>query len=52
MCYIHPQDLDPNRPHLDGISWHNYWGLKKAYKKFESLLKNFNFTSARDILEL
>lgn len=52
MCYIHPQDLDPTRPHLDGISWHNYWGLKTAHKKIEHLLKNFSFSSARDVINL
>ena len=52
MCYIHPQDVDPFRPKLPGTSWHNYWGLKSAPKKLEYLLKNFIFTSAREILNL
>ena len=52
ICYIHPQDLDFNRPHLKGTSWHNYWGLKNTYKKLESILTNFNFSSARDVLNL
>jgi len=50
-CYIHPQDLDYNRPRLDGLSWHNFIGLKKSKEKFESLLKNFKFHSVRDIME-
>ena len=50
-CYIHPQDLDHNRPRLNGLSWHNFIGLKNSKKKFESLLKNFKFYSVRDIME-
>ena len=52
ICYIHPEDLDFNRPHLEGTSWHNYWGLKNAYKKLESILTTFNFSSACDVLNL
>lgn len=50
MCYIHPKDLDPHMPHISEYGWHYYWGLGGATKKFESLLKNFRFHSARDIL--
>ena len=50
-CYIHPQDLDYNRPRLNGLSWHNFIGLKNAKQKFESLLKNFRFYSVRDVIE-
>ena len=52
VCYIHPQDLDFDRPHLEGTSWHNYYGLKNTHKKLESILTNFNFSSARDVLNL
>lgn len=51
-CYIHPEDLAPDRPRLPGYTWHYYYGLKGAAKKFESLLKNFKFTSAREVLAL
>ena len=50
-CYIHPQDLDYNRPRLNGLTWHNFIGLKNSKKKFESLLKNFKFYSVRDVME-
>lgn len=50
MCYIHPKDLDPGMPRLPEYAWHYYWGLKGAYKKFESLLKNFEFSSVREII--
>ena len=52
MCYIHPQDLDPNRPKLKGTAWHNYWGLESARKKIKHLLENFKFSSARNELNL
>lgn len=45
MCYIHPKDLDPNMPHIEGYGWHYYWGLENALRKFETLLKNFTFSS-------
>jgi len=38
MCYIHPQDLDPSRPHLPRTAWHNYWGLNNTYKKILFIL--------------
>jgi|TARA_B110000467_G_C18277813_1_gene456571 polysaccharide deacetylase family protein (PEP-CTERM system associated) len=52
MCYIHPQDLDPQRPKLPGTSWHNYYGLKNSTTKIISLLKEFKFRTARDVLKL
>lgn len=52
MCYIHPKDLDSNMPCIPEYSWYYYWGLKNAAKKFESLLKNFHFSSVRDVMFL
>jgi hypothetical protein len=43
MCYIHPEDLSPDRPRLTGYRWHYYWGLDRALKKFEALLRTFGF---------
>jgi len=37
-------------PRLKEYSWHFYWGLNNSLKKYESLLKNFKFTSVREIL--
>lgn len=51
-CYIHPWDFDPNIPHLEGTKWHYYVGLDSSARKMESLLKNFNFSSARDVIKL
>jgi hypothetical protein len=48
--YVHPHDLDPAKPHVPGAAWHNYWGLKGAAKKLESILKSFRFSSAREVM--
>jgi polysaccharide deacetylase family protein (PEP-CTERM system associated) len=50
VLYVHPEDLDPERPRLPGYSWHYYWGLKGAKKKLESIIKNFRFSSMREVL--
>jgi len=48
MFYIHPKDLDVGMPKIDSYNWHYYYNLKNGKKKFESLLKNFKFSSVRD----
>ena len=48
MCYVHPKDLDPETPRIPEYSWYYYWGLDNSKKKFESLLKNFSFSSVRE----
>jgi peptidoglycan-N-acetylglucosamine deacetylase len=50
IFYVHPHDLDPAKPHVPGAAWHNYWGLEEATKKTESVLKNFRFGSALEII--
>jgi polysaccharide deacetylase family protein (PEP-CTERM system associated) len=52
MCYIHPEDLAPDRPRIPSYTWHYYYGLKGALEKFESLLKNFRFSSVQEVVEL
>ena len=48
MFYIHPKDLDVNMPKIHSYSWHYYYNLKNGKNKFESILKNFKFSSVRD----
>ena len=48
IFYIHPKDLDPKMPRISEYAWHYYWRLNSATKKFESLLKSFEFSSVRD----
>jgi polysaccharide deacetylase family protein (PEP-CTERM system associated) len=52
MCYIHPEDFAADRPSIPGHTWPYYWGSGSAAKKFESLLRSFKFSSAREVLEL
>jgi len=48
MCYIHPHDIDPLRPRIQGVRSRAYWGIKNSMRKFETLLKEFNFCSVRE----
>jgi polysaccharide deacetylase family protein (PEP-CTERM system associated) len=50
--YIHPKDLDVDMPKIDSYSWHFYYGKRNIIKKFEKLLKEFEFTSIKDFLGL
>lgn len=50
MFYLHPKDLDRNMPKVKGYSWHFYYGKRNIIQKFENLLKEFEFTTARDVL--
>ncbi len=50
VIYIHPHDLDPYKPRLPENPRRAYWGLRGAKKKFESLLKSFKFSSARELI--
>src|SRR5918994_1127758 len=52
IFYIHPKDLDQNTPRIAGYAWHNYWGLKEAANKFRSILEDFKFSSAQEVLAL
>ena len=52
MMYIHPKDIDPEMPKIKGYNWYYYYNLKKAFGKFEELLQDFNFSSAKNILKL
>ena len=52
MMYIHPKDIDPLMPKIKGYNWYYYYNLKKAFKKFEKLLQDFKFSSAKNILKL
>jgi polysaccharide deacetylase family protein (PEP-CTERM system associated) len=50
VVYLHPRDIDSHTPVVPGYDWHYYWGLNKAGKKLEILLRGYRFTSARDLL--
>ena len=52
IFYIHPKDLDPEMPKIKEYSWDFYYGKKNIVKKFERLLCDFKFTTAKKVLEL
>jgi len=52
MCYIHPKDLDQDMPKISQYNWYYYYGLQKALKKYERLLKDFKFESVREALRI
>lgn len=52
MLYIHPKDLDPEMPRIKEYNWYYYYNLKSAVKKFEKLLKDFKFGTAKEVLAI
>ena len=52
MFYIHPKDLDPHMPKVKEYGWHYYYGKRNIRKKFEKLLEDFEFTTAKNVLKL
>jgi len=54
VVYLHPWELDPDQPRLkstfssDGFK--HYYGLKSTAKKFNKLLKDFEFSTLKDYL--
>lgn len=54
ICYLHPWEIDENPPKLDlkGINKIiHYYNIKHCKKKFEKLLKTFEFTSVEEYLQ-
>jgi polysaccharide deacetylase family protein (PEP-CTERM system associated) len=51
VIFIHPKDLDPQKPRIKELSWHHYCGLSNAAEKFVKLLSDFRFTSIENDLE-
>jgi len=51
VVFIHPKDLDPQKPRVKGLGWHHYYGLSHAEEKFAKLLSDFKFTSIENYLE-
>lgn len=52
IFYIHPKDLDPKMPKIKEYGWHYYHNLKGALKKFENVLNDFKFITAKEQLKL
>ncbi|MGQ9647786.1 MAG: XrtA system polysaccharide deacetylase [Thermodesulfobacteriota bacterium] len=56
IFYIHPWELDPDQPRLNGVSFRSrfrhYTNLDKTESKFKNLLTDFNFCSVKELLNL
>jgi len=52
MFYIHAHDLTSTLTKFSGNKWRKKFGTKGAIKKFERLLKDFEFTTAKEVLGL
>jgi polysaccharide deacetylase family protein (PEP-CTERM system associated) len=52
MTYFHPRDFDPDQPMIHSLpinrKFKSYVGLKKAFSKFQKLLKDFEFMSIHE----
>jgi polysaccharide deacetylase family protein (PEP-CTERM system associated) len=55
IFYIHPWEIDPDQPRINGLSlrskFRHYVNLDKTETKFKRLLKDFQFSTVRDTLE-
>ena len=56
IFYMHPWEIDPKQPRINGLSsrskFRHYVNLSKTEEKFGRLLKDFNFSSVKHILQL
>lgn len=55
MFYLHPWELDPDQPRIDGISaftkFRHYNNLEKCKDRLENLVSDFSFSRVDSILE-
>ncbi|MFH1868336.1 MAG: XrtA system polysaccharide deacetylase, partial [Candidatus Omnitrophota bacterium] len=55
MVYLHPWELDPNQPR-EKVKWNyrfmHYINLGKTQNKLKKLVKDFSFTTVKDVLGL
>ncbi|NQT18206.1 MAG: DUF3473 domain-containing protein [Planctomycetes bacterium] len=55
VFYLHPWELDPDQPRLD-LPWdkkfRQYNNLRKTEKRLDKLLRDFEFTTMREVLSL
>jgi polysaccharide deacetylase family protein (PEP-CTERM system associated) len=54
IFYLHPWELDPGQPRVQGMSWstrfRHYNNLDRTEERLERLLGDFSFTSARSLI--
>ena len=47
IIYVHPWEFDLGQPRVKELNWLHYYNIPYTEKKFNSLLKDFEFTSVR-----
>ncbi len=52
IFYIHPKDLDPEMPKINGYAWHYYHNLSGATRKFKKILEDFEFCTIKEFLKI
>lgn len=56
IFYLHPWEIDPEQPRVNGLSsrskFRHYVNLDKTEERFRRLLKDFNFSSVKEIMQL
>lgn len=52
IFYIHPKDLDPEMPKINGYAWHYYHNLSGATMKFKKILEDFEFCTIKEFLKI
>ncbi len=52
MTYFHPRDFDPGQPVIDSLpkmrKFKSYYGISKAFPKFQKLLTDFEFVNVQE----
>jgi polysaccharide deacetylase family protein (PEP-CTERM system associated) len=48
VCYMHPWELDPGKPRVEGLKWYHYYRLSAMEEKFRKLTRDFRFISTRE----
>ena len=55
VFYIHPWEIDPGQPRMDGLSrtarFRHYTGLKRCERRFGKLLEEFSWSTLGDLVE-
>jgi polysaccharide deacetylase family protein (PEP-CTERM system associated) len=55
VFYIHPWELDPGQPRMEGVArgyrFRHYVGLKRTERRFAALLGDFDWATMRELLD-
>lgn len=55
VFYLHPWEIDPDQPRIENAGaasrFRHYINLERTYSRLSSLLRDFSFTTMRDVLQ-